>query len=98
MSDTLALPITRTLAQGAGDFCDAGLGAGAVGVAMGARLVAGAAAAATAQITDQDGTVLYNLAATAGSWDESTIPVRFVRKASLAAITGAGSSVTFYQG
>lgn len=90
-------PFTRTQAQGAGDFYDAtAAGSKIVMKVLGIRLVP-AAAAATAQITDQDGTVLANLAAPAnGPADEVKVAIAAVGKVSLAAIAGAGSSVTVY--
>ncbi len=94
--DAPALTVRRTQAQGPGDFFDTQANAGAIVQVLGARLVAGSGAAATAQITDQDGTVLYDLAAVQGSSDESVIPVRAVRKVALAAISGAGAAVTVY--
>jgi len=63
---------------------------------LGARLVP-AAAAATAQLVDSDGTVLADLAAPAnGPADEVTVPFIAVGKVRLGAITGAGSAVTIY--
>lgn len=93
MSDAPAKTFRLT---GAGDFVDLGAGVGAIGQCLGARLVAGAAAAAVAQIVDQDGAVLYDLAAVQGSSDEALIPVRFVRKISLGTLTGAGAAATVY--
>ena len=87
-----ALPLRRTTT---GDFFDNGSGQGATVRVSGARLVA-AGAAAAAQITDQDGTVLYDLAAPANSADESVLEVRAVRKVTLASISGASAAVTVY--
>lgn len=91
MSTTRAFTRTTT-----GDFPGAGVsGSGAFGTVVGARL-ATAAANATAQIVDANGTVLYNLSAIAGYADECDIEVRFEGKVTLGAISGAGAAVTVY--
>lgn len=62
---------------------------------LGAKLAAGAAAAA-ATLTDQDGTVLAELVAPANGGDWLDIPVAFVGKVRLNAISGAGAVVMVY--
>ncbi len=62
---------------------------------VGMRLAAGAAAA-SAQVTDGDGTVLADLAAPANGSDSVNVPVAAVGKVALAAIAGAGAIVTVY--
>lgn len=93
--DAPALPLRRTTT---GDFFDAGAGEGAAVIVIGARLVTNGAANASAQIVDNDGTVLYDLAAIAGYADECYVPVRAVRKVTLGTLTGAGAAVTLYLG
>lgn len=61
----------------------------------GAKLVAGGAAA-TATLTDQDGTVLAELSAPANGADWLDIPVMFVGKVRLNALAGAGAIVMAY--
>lgn len=78
-----------------GDFTALLTGAGAVGRITGARLAA-ASAAATAQITDANGTVLADLAAIVNGSDELDQEVVFEGKVTLAAISGAGASVIVY--
>lgn len=79
-----------------GDFyAPSATGAGAFGKILGARLIAGAAAAA-AQIVDGNGNVLVNLAALATGSDECDIEVQFEGKVTLQAISGAGAAATIY--
>lgn len=68
---------------------------GYVGVLAGAKLVAGGAAA-TATLTDQDGTVLAELSAPANGADWHDIPTLFNRKVRLNALAGAGAVVMAY--
>ena len=79
-----------------GDFTALLSGSGAVGRCVGARLAAGAAANATAQVTDANGNVLYDLAAPQGYADESGMNVQFEGKVTLGAISGSGASVIVY--
>ncbi len=72
-------------------FDDAAL----VGVMMGAKLSA-AAAAATAQLVDADGAVLVDLAAPINGADYADIPVLFRGKVRLGAVSGAGAIVNVW--
>jgi hypothetical protein len=96
MGDSLkgARPFKRTTA---GDFFDTTAGGATKNVftVAGMKLSAGAAAA-TAQITDGNGTVLADLAAPINGADWQDIPVLAEGKVSLAAIAGAGASVIVY--
>lgn len=89
-----ARPFKRTTT---GDFYDAGDAAGnkpVISVAS-IRLVA-AAANATAQVIDGNGTVLADLAAVIGTSDSIGFPIIAHGKVNLAAITGAGAIVLVY--
>lgn len=75
------------------DMYDPGAGAQAApGKLMGAKLVAGAAAA-TAQLTDSDGTILADFSAPANGADWLDVPVWFRGKLRLNVLTGAGAIV-----
>lgn len=87
-------PFRGTTTGGAGDLYDSGF-AGLVGVCLGAKLVA-AAAAATAQITDSDGTVLFEMSAPVNGADWQDVPVQFRGKVRLNAIAGAGAAIVVY--
>lgn len=69
--------------------------AGMVGTMLGAKLTA-AAAAATAQLVDADGTVLADMAAPIGGADWLDIPVAFRGKVRVLTLTGAGAMVNVY--
>jgi hypothetical protein len=88
-------PFRRT---SAGDFYDTASGGTATKIPVvvkGAKLVAGAAAA-TAQITDANGTVIAELSAPANGADWLDIPVLAEGKVSLASLTGAGAICLVY--
>jgi hypothetical protein len=86
------LPDRRT---STGDFATTTSGAGRQTL-LGARLIP-AGAAATAQLTDANGTVLVDLAAPAnGPADECHIPILFTGKVTLGTLTGAGAIVDIF--
>lgn len=87
-------PFRGTQAGGAVDLFDTGI-AGYVGTLLGVKLVA-AAAAATASLTDADGTVLAEMSAPANGVDRLGTPVTYSKKVRLNAITGAGASLIAY--
>lgn len=76
------------------DLYDSGM-PGLVGTMVGAKLTGGGAAA-TAQLVDANGTVLADLACAIGAGDYADIPVQFVRKVRLGAISGAGAIVNVW--
>lgn len=84
----------KVTADGVSDIFDTGM-PGQVGVLLGAKLTA-AAATATAQLVDADGTVLADLSAAATTSDALNTPVQFRGKVRLAAIAGAGAILNVY--
>lgn len=87
-------PFRGTTAVGAADLYDSGV-TGYMGTLVGAKLVA-AGAAASATLTDQDGTVLAEMSAPANGADWFDIPTLFSKKVRLNAIAGAGASLVAY--
>jgi hypothetical protein len=69
--------------------------AGLAGTMIGAKLIAGGAAA-TAQLVDADGTVLADLSAPANGADWLDIPVIFRGKVRVGTLTGAGAIVNVW--
>lgn len=68
---------------------------GMAGVMVGAKLTAGAAAA-TAQLVDQNGTVLADLSAAINGSDSVSSPVIFMGKVRVGSLTGAGAAVNIW--